>query len=121
MPGDLTAELGRLRSRVYDVASPAQITANQNDYNPSPLNLWRLSSDAARNITGIANGVEGRSLLIVNTGSQNIVLVNQSASSAAANRIITATGADVTLAADDSAMLVYDSTTARWRLVNSHG
>lgn len=121
MPIDLTVELGRLRSRLYDVASPAQLTANQNDYNPSSLNLWRLTSDAARTITGIANGVEGRALVVINVGANNIVLANQSASSAAANRIITATGADVTLAADDSAMLIYDNTSARWRLVNSHG
>jgi len=37
--------------------SPAQITSNQNDYNPTGLataGVLRLSSDAARNVTGIA-------------------------------------------------------------------
>jgi hypothetical protein len=103
--------------------TPAQITADQNDYNPESTasnrsSAWRISSDASRNVTGIAQGLNGRLLFLVNIGAQNIVLQNENASSAAANRIITGTGADVTLAADDTAILWYDSTTARWRLVS---
>ena len=102
--------------------SPAQITANQNDYNPeltatNRATVWRLSSDASRNITGIANGLQGRLLVILNVGSFDIVLTNQDASSLAANRIITGTGTSVTVAADERAILLYDSTTARWRFL----
>jgi hypothetical protein len=102
--------------------TPSTITADQNDYNPESTatnrsSAWRVSSDAARTITGIANGLRGRVLLLTNVGSFGITLANQSGSSTAANRIITSTGADVVLAADASAILWYDSTTSRWRLV----
>lgn len=107
---------------VDGVVSPTQLTADQNDYAPTgqAVGTWRLTSNAARNITGIANGVAGRSLRIINVGSNNIVLQNQNAGSVDANKIITGTGADVTLAADDTAMLWYDGTTARWRILNTH-
>lgn len=107
-----------------NIATPTQIVANQNDYNPSRAETWRLSSDAARNVTGIvAPGLSlGSSLkrTIINVGAQNITLQNQNAGSAAGNRIITGTGADVVLAADDTAFLLYDPVTARWRILNTY-
>lgn len=96
--------------------TPAQITGNQNNYAPGEYGVLRLSTDASRTITGIADGVSGRNLWIVNVGSNNLTLSNQSASSSAANRIICAQGADMTLAADDVVHLWYDVTTARWRV-----
>src|SRR5262245_44461939 len=43
--------------------TPAQITANQNNYAPTghaDAFCFRLSADAIRNITGLAGGVDGR-------------------------------------------------------------
>lgn len=105
--------------------SPAQITADQNDYNPESTatnrsSFWRLSTDASRTVTGIANGLDGRILVIANAGSFDLVIANQSASSTAGNRIITGTGADVTVAADGTATLIYDNTTARWRILTAN-
>lgn len=96
--------------------SPAQITSNQNDYNPAGLStasVLRLNSDAARDITGLAGGADGRVLLIFNVGSFNIVLKDESASSTAANRF--ALNGDITLQPDNSVGLWYDSTSSRWR------
>lgn len=101
----------------YAATSPAQITADQNDYNFGTGTFFRLSSDASRNVTGLANGADGRMVYFVNVGANNIVLQNQNASSSAANRVITGTGADVTLAADNAATLIYDATTQRWRML----
>jgi hypothetical protein len=99
--------------------TPAQITANQNDYNPTGLvdaSVLRLSSDASRNITGLAGGADGRIMTVVNIGATNpIVLKNENASSTAANRF--ALTGDLTLAAKQSAMIMYDSTASRWRQV----
>ncbi len=56
--------------------SPSQITANQNDYNPTGLStasVLRLSSDASRDITGLQAGADGRLMIIHNVGSNNIV------------------------------------------------
>lgn len=100
------------------VISPTQITSNQNDYSPTGLStsaVLRLSSDASRDITGLAGGSSGRVLLLQNVGSFNIVLKDESGSSGAANRL--ALLADLTLLPDQAALLVYDSTSARWRAV----
>lgn len=98
--------------------SPAQITADQNDYNPGENGFWRLSSDASRTLTGIAGGENGSQLDIANVGAQDIVLAHQSASSTAANRIISPTGSSITLGASKTAVLRYDATTQRWRIMS---
>lgn len=98
--------------------TPSQITSNQNNYDPNGLataSSLRLSTDASRDITGIARGSDGRILLIHNIGSQNIVLKDESGSSTAANRF--ALNGDVTIAPDVSVELQYDSTSSRWRCV----
>jgi hypothetical protein len=118
---DKTTGAVRLNSALFltgDV-SPTQITANQNDYNPAGFasaSVLRISTDASRNLTGLYGGVDGRIVAIVNAGSNNLVLVAESASSMAANRF--AFGADVTLTAKQSALLIYDSTDNRWRLLS---
>lgn len=102
--------------------SPAQITADQNDYNPTGLSTastLRLSSDAARNVTGLAGGSDGRIIIVHNVGAQNIVLKDESVSSTAGNRF--ALTGDLTLAADAVAVLQYDSTSSRWRAVSGGG
>ena len=102
---------------VWGLATLAQITADQNNYAIGDGHAFRLSSDAARNVTGIIGGVNGRLVLLVNAGAQNIVLINESASSTDVNRIITGTGADVTLAGAENTFMIYDGVSARWRLI----
>ena len=66
---------------------PAQITSNQNDYNPGGSNamVMHLSSDAARDITGIVLAT-GRVIKVRNRGAFTITLKHQNGGSAAANR-----------------------------------
>lgn len=99
------------------VVSPSQITGNQNDYSPGTGDIVRLSSDAARNITGITAGSSGDVRVLVNVGSFTITLVHQSTSSAAANRFLVSFGADYLLAANAAAVIMYDGTTSRWRVI----
>lgn len=103
------------------VLSPSQITSNQDDYDPTGLStatVLRLSSDASRNITGLAGGAAGRIVIIHNVGSNNIVLKDETTSTAANRFALTA---DVTLSADSVAVLQYDSTSSRWRAVSGGG
>lgn len=65
-------------------------------------------------ITGLANGERGRLVLIRNTTTQDMTIANESASSDAANRIVTQTGSDVTTSGQGLVTLVYDSTSSRW-------
>jgi hypothetical protein len=98
--------------------SPSQITGNQNDYNPTGLStaaVLRLSTDASRSITGLQGGADGRIVIIHNVGSNAIVLKDEDAGSSAANRF--ALNADLTLSADECAILQYDSTSSRWRQI----
>ena len=101
------------------VASPTQLTADVNNYAPSNASTWRLSSDASRNITGLLSTyiMVGRILTIINVGSNNIVIQNLNTGSTSTNRIITGTGADITLTANKSSQLIYDFTTLNWRVI----
>ncbi len=103
--------------------TPSAISADQNDYNPTGLataSTLRLSATgAARTLTGLAGGSDGRVLLVHNVGSLSLTLADESASSSAANRF--ALSASVTLAADQSTLLQYDSTSSRWRVIGGVG
>jgi parallel beta-helix repeat protein len=107
-----------------DTTTPAQLTADVNNYHPSVDNpyagVWRLSSDASRTITGIARGFAWRRITIFNIGSNEIILADQSGSSSAANRIDTGSGAAVSLLAGDAAQLVYDHQSSLWRVVGTN-
>lgn len=102
--------------------SPAQITADQNNYQAGSGRsyFYRLSSDASRSITGLnpvgGTNQNGETHILANVGSNNIVLVNESASSTAGNRFTNSTGADITLAANEAALVWYDGTSSRWRV-----
>jgi hypothetical protein len=117
---DRTTGAAKLNSAVSLAGkiSPAQITADQNNYNPTGLSgasVLRLASDATRTITGLAGGSDGRSITLVNVGTNVIILAHESASSAAANRF--SLGAPFNLLAAQSVRLWYDAASSRWRMV----
>lgn len=102
--------------------SPSQITSNQDNYSPTGLSTastLRINSDAARDITGLAGGADGRIILIHNIGSFTITLKNSSGSSTSTNRFLLTS--DLALASNTSVMLQYDSTTTNWRLLGGSG
>ena len=94
-----------------------QITADQNNYITGLGSWFRISSDAARNITGFEGGIDGRGFVLTNVGSFTITLSNESVLSSAAYRIITGTGADIALLAGDNVWFLYDVTSERWRVI----
>lgn len=94
--------------------TPAQLTADQNNYVPGNYDVLRLSGDAARNITGVRNGTKGRRLRIFNVGSYPITLVHASASSLAANRFKFSNAKDAVIPPASTTLIYYDSTQARW-------
>jgi len=113
------------------VISPAQITANQNDYDPAGLStasILLLTSDASgRTITGIAGGSDGRVLILINansTGGTVYIALSpeDTGSTTAANRIAGAYGTvDLFLYPGQALTLVYDSSISRWRPVPNSG
>ncbi len=100
------------------VISPAQLTANTDDYAPTDgdkRHTWRLTTDTSRNLTGIVAPTVANDHFIFNVGSNDLVLVHD-ATSTAANRFYCPGSANVTLGANDSARIWYDTVTSRWRV-----
>ena len=88
--GAYTFQFGATMGAAFSLSgilTPAQITSNQNDYNPTGLsasNTLRLNSDAARDVTGLSGGSSGRLMLVCNVGANPITLRDESGSSSAA-------------------------------------
>jgi hypothetical protein len=113
--GNLALPRGLMLSGVI---APAQITANQNDYSPAGLGaaaVLQVSSDAARSVSGLATGAEGRIVTVLNVGGQPITLLDESTASTAANRFTL--GGNLVIAAKQAALLRYDGTAARWQTI----
>lgn len=131
LPTTITGRTKVIGAFAQDPISPAQLTADVDDYqgqgSGSALRgVLRVTSDASRTITGIdattANFSEaGDYLRVVNVGAFDVVLGHQDAASLAANRIISPTGADLTLGPDESAVLWYDTASSRWRVLSTTG
>ncbi len=114
----------------FDAESPTQIVADRNDYplptHPNEAFGLRFTTDASRTITGINSAVlgatqTGDAFCLMNVGANDLVLAHQNAGSAAANRFISPTGLNYTLAPDQSAWIWYDETTQRWRILFGSG
>lgn len=100
--------------------SPTSIGANQNDYAPtgfSTASVVRLTASGAYSITGLAGGSNGRAIVVVNVGSNTITLSHENASSTAANRFACPSSANFSLLAGSCVIVVYDTTSARWRVI----
>jgi hypothetical protein len=105
--------------RKTNVISPAQLTANTDNWNPTGLSSCstiRFSTDAARDITGIVAQAAGTEITLINTGTQNAVLKHD-VTSTAANRFLCPGAADFTLNGSDCVKIWYDSTSSRWRVI----
>lgn len=97
------------------VVAPLPLAADQNDYAPSGLGaaaVLQISATAARSITGLAGGTEGRVLTLINVGGSPLTLRDDSTASAAANRF--ALGGNLVIPAKQAAVLRYDGSAARW-------
>lgn len=111
----INSSLSNQGPTIYSSSTTATLTANQNNYVLPSRSFVRVSANAARTITGFAALADGTLKYFVNVGTNSITLSNNSASSSASNRIITHTGADFVLVGSDTAHILYDSTSARWR------
>lgn len=100
--------------------TPTSLSADQNDYSPTGLSgdtVLRLQGTAARSITGIAGGIDGRVLIIENIGSYNLTFPTQSGSSAAANQYLFP--ADIVVIPKGYIVLKYDGNASvlKWRCI----
>ena len=90
---------------------------NSNIVQSGAAKLRLVGPSAVFSIGGFTAAADGGILRVYNTVAFAMTIVNEDASSTAANRLKTLTGANVTLRAGTSfATFVYDSTDARWIL-----
>ena len=84
------------------------------------ITLVDPDSEAAFSISGIAkpDNPDGRVVILYNTTSQHMTITDD-ATSTAANRILTNTGADVVTTGTGIVSLIYSVTDARWILLTS--
>lgn len=99
-----------------DLAPPAGAS---NNVDPGPgsigtINRLRVNTAAgAASFTGIVAGTDGQLLWILNTGANDLTLVDNSGGSAAGNRF-RGVGVDIIIPSGGSALIYYDSTVAAW-------
>jgi hypothetical protein len=107
LTGTTSIEAMKLKS-----IAPAQITSNQNNYNPTGLStasVMYINSDAARDVTGVAGGAGDKAMWIYNTGSFTITLKHATTSSAG-NQFFGFGGLDYALASNHGVFAHHNGT-----------
>jgi hypothetical protein len=100
---------GAMASNRADVASAATITALS-----SAKSFVKLTGSTITSLQGIAAGVDGQRLTLVNLTGANLTVAHENAGATAANRITTMTGADIATTANGAAEFIYDTSSSRW-------
>jgi hypothetical protein len=115
---------GTLGTNFHTTISPPLLTSGvTNNWSPTGLaTAWviRVSGDDKFEIiTGIAAPSFAKRLILHNTGPNAILLATENTNSSAGNRF--AFGRDVVLFPSKSIEMIYDITSARWRLLSVGG
>jgi hypothetical protein len=104
--------------------SPANLTANTDDWTPpsydATTQVIRASMNASLWVTGLAGGTDGRVILLLNVSATLPFLLGHDTASTAANRFLCPNGLNLELSPLSGAWLIYDSTTSRWRVTAGH-
>jgi hypothetical protein len=100
--------------------TPTTLSGDVNDWDVGNKTFVRASGGAGdRIVTGIVARADGHVMYICNVGTTNkITFANESASSTAANRILTYTAGSIEIGPNCTAEFIYDATSARWREVS---
>jgi hypothetical protein len=113
-----------LYGRTFDARTPSALSAQANNYDPTGFgftNLLRQDLTGSQTITGFAAPTSSDNgdfhIVNIDAGSDELTLAHESTSSTAANRILCPGGTNLVLGPGESAHLVYDETSARWRVV----
>jgi hypothetical protein len=97
----------------------ASTTTPENALSTSGTSNVRMTGAATITINGIANGAEGKLLILTNRTGNNMTITHNSASAAAGDKIFTAGSANKTISDGGVGMFYYDSNTSSgvWRMI----
>lgn len=115
----LSLVAGVLDTGVGSGETTVSTTGNIDDLNFSNAALIRFTNASLTTLRGLQAGRAGQLVIIISLGAGHVNLAHQDTNSSAANRLINvATSAPTPLAAGKGvAVLQYDATTQRWRLI----
>lgn len=120
--GDLTVSGVFHGPTKYDVINPTLASGNNNDFAPTGIAAAvavMCGATATATITGMAGGVNGRVVHLVNTSGFNVSITNNDSNSIAANRFFTPGAATATMAGSSNhgTTWIYDGATPCWRML----
>jgi hypothetical protein len=98
------------------IVTPTTLSANTNNWAIGTGDIFRISSSAAVDVTGIAGLTVGQTFMLDNVGSFSITLKHQSASSTAANRFTVQWSGDLIIPPNGRAVGFVDGTSATIRV-----
>jgi hypothetical protein len=124
--GGQAVDDGALKATRWDVGQTepllVSIADDTNAFSPpnwASAEIVMIAPDGAQTIRGFDGLVSTFVKYLVNVGSSPITLVNNSSSTAPGNRIVTATGKNVSLLVGHGCWLVRHLSDARWRVLLS--
>jgi hypothetical protein len=109
---DLNGTLAIRFSNNVQVGANVTITAPTTSY-------VRLTGGTLTSVGGIAGGVNGQKLTLINRTLSTISINNEDTVATAADRIVVGTGASFNLPNNGSIEVIYDSTTSRWVVIGA--
>lgn len=106
---------------LLDTPTIADSTSGANSTLATPTKtIVRLTNSSLSSVNMIPAGVDGQQLTLINNTTAAITF-NDDTGATIANRILTGTGAPVTIQNNASIELVYNGTTQRWMIVGGVG
>ena len=85
------------------------------------ISLIRYDSTSQGTLHGLADGVDGKIIIITNVNTGKLLLASDSiAESTTSNRILTEGDVNISVKYKSSVILQYDAIVSRWRIINRH-
>lgn len=100
-----------------DVDSVVTLTLGNGDVHnviPNGKIIRITGPSGAFGITGFAGGIDGQTIVVMNTTAQNMTIYNANAGSSTANRILCNTGADIVTTGAGAVTMTYSAADSRW-------
>jgi len=105
-----------------DVASAATLNSVQLTSLITQSSLIRITGSTSTILEGLTASSGGKSIILYNSSSANLIVSNQSSGEpTAANRITTPTGSDIVMLAGQAIQLMYDDGQTSWIVSSSSG
>lgn len=108
-----------------DQSGTAASTTDYNDYdigvddfNSNNTIVRIFGETAGYNVTGFANGYDGRIFYFYNAQNNNVTFYDKDVRSAPENQIVTGSGSNVGISGEGVAEFIYDGLMRKWILIN---